>query len=111
MHEKMIKVYIASPYTSGYMAENVKTQIDAYSALMDIGFAPYAPVLTHFVEIAKPRPYWMWMKICLEYVTACDCVLRLGGDSPGATMEVDLATELGKRVFYSIEELNKFWNE
>ena len=35
-----IKVYIASPYTLGDVAVNVKNQIDAANELLELGYLP-----------------------------------------------------------------------
>ena len=101
----MIKVYIASPYTLGDVAVNVKRQLDVSDELMTLGFAPFAPLYSHFQHMAHPRPYTDWIKIDLEWVIVCDCVLRLDGESKGADGEVEFAKKLGKPVFYSIKEL------
>jgi len=105
----MIKVYIASPYTLGDVAVNVKVQLDYVDVLMNKGFAPFAPLYSHFQHMAHPRPYEDWLEVDLVWVEACDCVLRLEGESSGADREVKLAIELGKQVFYSIEELCNFY--
>ena len=105
----MIKVYIASPYTKGDIAVNVKAQIDVVDVLMDFGFAPYAPLYSHFQHMAHPRPYTDWVEIDLVWVEVCDCLLRLPGESPGADGEVKLALELGKPVFYAINELVDYY--
>lgn len=101
----MIKVYIASPYTLGDVAANVKRQIDTADALIDNGFAPFAPLYYHFQHMVHPRPYEDWIKIDLEWIKACDCVLRLAGKSEGADGEVAYAKELGIPVFYSITKI------
>jgi hypothetical protein len=101
----MIKVYIASPYTLGDIAVNVKRQIDMVDKLMDKGFAPFAPLYSHFQHMVHPRPYKDWIKIDLEWVAVCDCVLRLDGESKGADGEVEHAKELELPVFYSFEQL------
>lgn len=101
----MTKVYIASPYTLGDVAANVKFQIDVADELMNFGFAPFAPLYSHFQHMVHPRPYKDWIKIDLEWVKACDCLLRLGGESKGADGEVKFASDLGIPVFYSIAEL------
>lgn len=103
----MIKVYIASPYTKGDIAVNVKRQIDAVDQLMNLGFAPFAPLYSHFQHIVHPRPYQDWLAVDLEWVEVCDCVLRLDGESAGADAEVAKAQSLSIPVFYSIEELLK----
>jgi len=106
----MIKVYIASPYTKGDVAQNVKLQLDTFAELMDLGFLPFAPLYSHFQHMAHPRPYDAWIKLDLEWVKVCDCVIRLGGESFGADGEVKYATELNKNVFYSINELINYYN-
>jgi Domain of unknown function (DUF4406) len=99
------RVYIASPYTKGDVAINVKVQLDATDALMSLGYAPFAPLYSHFQHMAHPRPYEDWIAIDKEWVQACDVVLRLPGDSSGADGEVAFARELNLPVVYSIDEL------
>ena len=103
----MIKVYIASPYTFGDVAVNVRTQIDCAHELMNRGFAPFVPLYSHFQHMIHPRPYEDWMKIDYEWVLVCNCVLRLPGESKGADAEVGLAKENNIPVFYNIDELGK----
>lgn len=107
---KPIKVYIASPYTLGDVAVNVKVQLDAVDELMNLGFAPYAPLYSHFQHMAHPRPYTDWVEIDFVWVEVCDCLLRLPGESKGADDEVKLALELGKPVFYTIKDLVEYKN-
>ena len=101
----MKKVFIASPYTAGDLAVNVKTQIDMADKLMNLGYFPYTPLLSHFLHMANPRPYHNWTELDIVYLKICDCVLRLPGESPGADNEVKIANELGIPVYYSIEGL------
>lgn len=101
----MKKVYIASPYTKGDVAVNVKLQIDTVDILMNNGFAPFAPLYSHFQHMVHPRPYEDWAEIDMEWVRVCNAVLRIGGESLGADAEVALAKELDIPVFYSVDEL------
>jgi hypothetical protein len=101
----MKKVYIASPYTLGDVAVNVKVQMDVADKLMTLGFAPYVPLLTHFQHIAHPRPYQDWCTHDDAWIPCCDYLLRLPGDSAGADREAQLATKLGIPVYHSIDEL------
>ena len=101
----MIAVYIASPYTKGDVALNVKAQLDAYNTLLEAGFAPFAPLMSHFNHMAHPQPYEVWLKVDLEWVERCDIVLRLPGESSGADGEVKFAQEKGIPVYFSINEL------
>ena len=102
------KVYIASPYTKGDVAVNVKLQLDTANTLMDYGFIPFVPLYSHFQHMAHPRPYEDWVELDMIWVRACDVLLRLGGESKGADDEVALAMELKIPVFYSIEQLLKY---
>lgn len=108
---KTIKVYIASPYTKGDVAVNVKVQLDMYDQLLTLGYAPFAPLYSHFQHMVHPRPYEDWIKIDLVWVEVCDCLLRLPGESKGANGEVEYAKLLNIPVFYSLEELNKFYGK
>lgn len=104
------KIYLASPYTKGDVAVNVKRQLDCVDELMNLGFAPFAPLYFHFQHMAHPRPYKDWVDIDLQWVPACDALLRLEGDSLGADGEVDFAKENNIPVFYSIVELCQHFN-
>jgi hypothetical protein len=100
-----LKVYIASPYTKGDVAVNVKRQLDMADDLMTLGYAPFAPLYSHFQHMAHPRPYGDWIAIDLEWVPACDVILRLDGESSGADGEVAFARERGIPVVFSVAEL------
>ena len=41
----------------------------------------------------------------LEWLEVCDCLVRIAGESIGADREVEYMRQLGKPVFYTIEEL------
>lgn len=101
----MKKVYIASPYTLGDVAVNVKVQMDCAHELIGLGFAPFVPLLSHFLHMANPRPYEDWVAQDNEWVGVCDYLLRLPGESKGAAAEVRLAQTLGIPVVHSIVEL------
>lgn len=105
----MITVYIASPYTKGNKLENVKKSFDVALELIDLGFAPYAPLYSHYLEERSPRPYETWTKLDNEWVLRCNCLLRLPGESSGADKEVELAKEIQIPVFYSVTELAKYY--
>jgi hypothetical protein len=101
----MKKVYIASPYTLGDVAVNVRVQLETADQLMTLGFAPYVPLLTHFQHLHRPRPYEDWCRHDDDWIPCCDYLLRLPGESKGADREVRLAESLGIPVFYKGEDL------
>jgi nucleoside 2-deoxyribosyltransferase len=107
---KKIKVYIASPYTLGDVAINVKAQMDMADRLMSAGFVPFAPLYSHFQHMAHPRPYTDWIKFDLEWIKVCDCLLKLPEESSGADEEVEYAKKIGIPVFYKINDLLNYYN-
>ena len=100
-------IYISSPYTKGDCASNVRMQIDAAAAIMDLGHIPVVPNLTFLVQLVHPRLYEEWIQMYLHLVARCDFVLRLGGESPGADREVAHASSLGIPVARSFNQLEE----
>ena len=101
----MKMIYIASPYTKGDTADNVRVQMDAFHQLAKAGFCSYAPLISHYQQIYRPLDYETWLSMDLEIVSRCDAVLRLPGDSSGADREVEHAHQCGKPVYFSIMRL------
>ncbi len=101
----MKKVYVAGPYTNGDVARNVSLAVQAGAFLLNAGFAPYVPHLSHFMHMHWQQPYETWMRLDFEWVKSCDALLRLPGESSGADREVQLATELGLPIYTSLDDL------
>lgn len=101
----MKAIYIASPYTKGDVAVNVRTQIDAWDDLVSMGWAPFAPLYSHFQHIVHPRSYEDWMRQDLFWIRRCDALVRLPGESSGADREVALARELGIPVYLGLADV------
>jgi hypothetical protein len=99
------RVYIAGPYTKGDVAVNVRNAFEAATRLADLGFAPYVPHTTHFWHMMFPHPYEFWLALDDEFLSVCDVLLRLPGESNGADKEVETAFQRGIPVYRSIEEL------
>ena len=108
-------VYIASPYTKGDQAINVRFQMRMWELLLDLGVVPIAPLWSHFQHLHAPRPYQDWIDYDNEIIPRCDACLRLDAEdfkvgyrqseSTGADAEVKLFESLGKPVFCSLDEL------
>ena len=101
----MKTVYIASPYTVGDVAINVRKSIHAADKVLSLGFIPFVPLLSHFWHTISPKTHEEWMALDFEWVARCDYLLRLPGTSRGADEEVELAIENNIPIFYSISEL------
>jgi hypothetical protein len=103
------KVYVAGPYTKGDVALNVRKAIEAGNELTQHGFAAFVPHFTHFWHLLFPHEYQFWIEHDEEWISVCDYLLRLPGDSSGADGEVKFAKEHGIKVFYSMGDLLA-WN-
>ena len=101
----MIRVYIASPYTLGDSALNVRRQIDKFEELSRLGFAPFAPLYAHFQHMFYPKTDTEWLVWDFQWLRASDCVLRLPGKSSGADEEEKEAKKNNIPLFYTVEEL------
>ena len=104
-----MKIYIAGPYTKGDTAMNVRASIFAQDYIeATLGHMAYNPLLSHFQHLLIPHTdvnYWyekdiLWLK-------ECDAILRLTGESTGADREVEIARELGLKIYHSVFEIPK----
>jgi hypothetical protein len=84
--------------------------MDATVALLDLGFVPFCPLLSHFLDVTHPRDYQTWLDYDLSWLEVCDVVLRLPGESVGADVEVARAQELGIPVFFGLADLLQAFN-
>jgi len=95
-------VYIASPYTHGNVAINVREPIFVAEILIKFGHLPYLPLMSHFWEMISPHPYEYWLQMDFEWLKRVDCILRLQGESKGADKEVEYMKKLGKPVYFTL---------
>lgn len=100
-------VYIASPYTKGDNFVNTQRQITtAIELLKHSGIVPFCPLLNSvFVNMQHEFSYDKWLEVDFTYLSKCDYLLRLSGESSGADKEVAYAKEHGIPVFYDIDSL------
>lgn len=84
-----MKVYIASPYTIGDVAVNVRNAIIMADYLANLDVHPKCPLLTHFWHLVTPRPYSFWLAYDLVEMMECDVLIRIAGESNGADQETN----------------------
>ena len=77
------RVYIAGPYTKPDPCINTHVAMLAWDELWALGFTPFCPHWSHFQHTFSPRPYSDWLAYDLEWLPACDAVLRLPGKKIG----------------------------
>ena len=117
--------YIASAYTLGDAALNTRYQCEVWDKLFSDGIVlPFAPLWSHWQHTIFPRPYLDWIAYDNELLTRFDCILRLDAsyefsdgstyyqsESTGADNEVRQFEDMGKPVFYAIEDLYAWANQ
>ena len=100
-------IYIASPYSIGDRAANVRLQLDAFERIMGMGHLPFAPLLNHFQHLVHPRSDESWIHdYCLPWVERCDLILRLPGVSLGADLEVGHGIKHGVEPCFGWSDLD-----
>jgi hypothetical protein len=112
-------VYIASPYSQGDPELNAHFQCKIFNQLLNDGkVLPVAPLWSHFQHILFPRPYKDWINYDQDMLRLYDFCLRLNvsitdlnyymDKSSGADAEVDSFKNMGKPVFYSIDDMYNY---
>lgn len=101
----MLKVYVAGPITKGDLLLNVRAAVEAADRLLDAGLVPFVPHLNCLWHLVSPKPYGGWLAYDREWLSVCDYVVRLPGESAGADSEVALAGGLGIPVYHGVDAL------
>lgn len=103
------RIYVAGPYTKPDPCINTREAILAGNVLWNAGFAPFIPHLSHLWHTVSPQPYDMWLDYDLQFLTACQGVLRLPGESSGADKEVIFASNKGIPIFLNVQEVVNYF--
>lgn len=101
--------YVSGPMTVGDWDTNIRRGIDAGEEVYKAGFLPFIPHCFEAWGKRHPKSWEDWMEIDLQWVEACDALLRIPGESKGADIEVAHALKLAKPVAYAIPELVKMF--
>lgn len=100
-----LKVYIAGPYTGGAWEYNIRRVVDVADRVYEAGHVPFIPhTMTTLWALIEPKPNDEWLQFDLEWLDACDCLIRVPGDSPGADVEVDYAQDADIPVYHGFDE-------
>jgi hypothetical protein len=98
-----MRVYIAGPYTKGDVAVDIHNAVLAADALLEAGYDPFVPHLTHLWHLISPKKVEEWLAIDAAWLAVCDCVVRLPGESSSADTEVVRARALGIPVYDGLQ--------
>lgn len=103
-----MRVYIAGPMaTSGEPGPNLHHAARAAWAVIRAGHSPYVPHLSWIVDAIIVIQRDEWMRQNLEWIEACQALIRLPGTSAGADAEVEFAAGLGIPIFHTVAD----WRE
>jgi hypothetical protein len=87
--------------------ENLRILNKVAAQLMEVGHIPLIGVnaaLPVVEFISEKTRYEELMKISLAVISCCDALLFIS-ESPGANREKELMIQLGKPVYYTIDEI------
>lgn len=101
-------VYVAGPVTSsGWIVHNIRLAVDAAEELANAGLQPFIPHFNIYWDMIYPQhSYEFWLyRMTLPWLSRCDYLLRVPGESRGADAEVAAAISLNVPVFYTPESL------
>ena len=91
-----IRIYCAAPlHGSGSVDTNVKRALAMGEAVMEAGMIPFVPHLFMFWHFRHEHPAEYWLAMDKAWLLQCHFMVRLAGDSPGATLEEGWADEAG----------------
>jgi hypothetical protein len=95
---RRLRVYVAGPISSDPMLGVARATAISRDIFLD-GMAPFVPHWDAFWFLGEG--HWKeYLEFDLEFVSVCDAVYRLGGESKGADKECAVAEHLGIPVFY-----------
>lgn len=108
----MRRIYVAGSYTADdarKVRQNVDKAIEIACALIRKGYAPFIPHLTHYVWMHPDGdfPYEFWTAYDMEWLKCCQALFYIS-PSPGADAELKHASEMGKPIYRSLEEVPNF---
>ena len=104
-------VYCSGPITLGNQEANVLQAILTAEKFIAMGLIPYVPHLSWFWGHLFYHDFDYWMRMDFEWISRCDCLFRIPGESKGGDMEVEHAKSLGKPVFYDMESIETWSKE
>lgn len=98
-------IYIAGPYSGAEPLDNVINAINAAETIAKAGYTPYVPHLNHYWDVFHKHNYEFWMDQGSNFLSFCDALVRLPGESPGADREVEEAKALGLHIYMGVDAL------
>src|SRR3990167_5052970 len=113
MNKREIIVYISGSY-SGEISNNIQKARETAIKVWETGYTAFCPHLNtiHFENDCK-CVYEDYIAGDIEIINRCNALLMVEGweQSEGANTEHDYAKGYGLPIFYSIDELNDYYEK
>jgi len=89
-------IYVAGPlYGSGHQDDNIRVVLETATRLRQLGYTPFVPHLYFFWNLIYRHHRDFWLGLDRDWLRKCDAMLRIGGESPGSSIEEVWANEFG----------------
>ena len=103
-------VYLSGPITAAYgysVKDNVAAGLRVFFACVARGIPAYSPYASVALQSARDIPWAQWLAVDYAVIDRCTHVLMLPRweTSAGAVAERAYATQIGKPILTSLEEL------
>lgn len=104
-----MKVYIAAPLTKGNRTLNIREAFLAAAIVMKLGHTPFVPHNYDFMEMIAGEcgSYEDFMWIDMEWLSLCDVLIRIPGESSEADREMQYMNNLGRPVYIGLDAFLK----
>jgi len=98
-------IYVASYYTAN-PAQGIANAVDAYKALLEVGYIPVVPHVNILLDMLAPNTPDHWYSYDKAILARCDfmyvCPDYLTAHSAGVLNEIAFATKHGIPILYDI---------
>ena len=102
------RVYLAGPLLLEASAINIRNVLTVADRLLLDGHIPHIPHLTWFWHLVKPHNSDVWLEYDLHWLSLCDVLFHLPGQSAGTQVELKYANEHNIPVFNEYEQLSEW---
>jgi len=99
-----MKIYVSGPYSKDHVG-GTRAAIMMAEELRRMGHLPFVPHLSLLWDLIYPSPYEEWLAYDIAWLSECDAIFRLPGDSPGADREVKYAEQHHIPIYYTTREV------
>ena len=102
------RVYVAGPLSIGDVRGNIERGIRMGETLSRLGYAPFVPhydMLWDKEAVAGTPNYEVYLERDFSFITVCQALLRLSGESKGADREIAWAYQVDVPVFHTLDSL------